>query len=142
MNKEDIKDDNLRNIIMNEPDFHIFEHQDLLCVIIRSVHSGSFLGYVGVELNHDLYNVNYNNLKSIHVHGGITFSGEIYVVKNDDKKRWYFGFDTCHYQDISPFYHDLFNSFAPSNSKYRDFNFMIEQTKSLAEQLKNYKKCA
>lgn len=51
-----------------------------------------FNGYVEIPKGHKLYNVHYEDLYSLEVHGGLTFSRMV------DDKYW-LGFDTAHYGD-------------------------------------------
>lgn len=51
-----------------------------------------FNGYVEIPKGHKLYNVHYEDLYSLEVHGGLTFSRTV------DDKYW-LGFDTARYGD-------------------------------------------
>jgi hypothetical protein len=53
-------------------------------------------GYVAVPPSHCLYG--HFIINQIHVHGGVTFSGNGYHV-NTPKGWWVFGFDTSHWGD-------------------------------------------
>ena len=44
-------------------------------------------GYVGLNKNHSLYSVDYNEIKGIDVFGGITYSAK-------EEDLWWLGFDT------------------------------------------------
>ena len=64
-------------------------------------------GYVGVNKDHPLYGVEYNEIFSkISIHGGLTYSGHIKNRKHNptqvnwvDEDLWWFGFDTFHSGD-------------------------------------------
>jgi hypothetical protein len=70
------------------------------------------------------------------VHGGLTFSNNMELVKGDvfGEKLWWFGFDTAHAGDMVPEYDALVEGV------YRDMDYVVEETKKLAKQLASFEK--
>jgi hypothetical protein len=57
-------------------------------------------GYVAVPKEHKLYGVSYNQLDSIAIHRGLTFSDKwMNGMPEEVKEMWIFGFDCNHYGD-------------------------------------------
>lgn len=54
-------------------------------------------GYVGLPHWHPLFNIHYDEIEDIYVHGGLTYS-DYY---DDTKNLWVIGFDTNHYNSLS-----------------------------------------
>lgn len=79
---------------------------------------------------------------ALNVHGGITFSSSVLCGIEDDLfgNLWWFGFDTAHSGDLKPIMTDIDKkyNFENSDNEYRDFDYVKDQTKKLAEQLKEY----
>lgn len=78
-------------------------------------------------------------------HGGITYSdkGNNRIGHKIDKKIWWFGFDCAHSGDRSLFtkkYLEITKEFASNheNDIYRNIDYVMEECKSLAKQLKEY----
>ena len=112
----------------NEPDFvGGVDDETGYEVYIRRNSSGALCGYVSVPKGHPAYSVDYNSLP-IAVHGGLTYGEQQY---GDDK--YMFGFDCNHYGDLSPL--DL-NVFGYVCGTYRNIEYVKEQVKLLAKQLK------
>mgnify|MGYP001616638723 CR=1 FL=1 len=122
----------------NEPDRVDFIHAKFSCFILRN-YLGSWCGYVGVPSNHPYYEKDYNNL-DIDVHGGLTYAGScnesICHIPEEGMPDdvWWLGFDTGHYMDICPSINLTFG-----DGVYRDMEYMISETKKLAEQLAEVK---
>lgn len=75
---------------------------------------------------------------AINVHGGITFSkGTLNGIEDGlFGELWWFGFDTAHAGDLRPFQTDIDRRFdSASYEEYRDFAYVKNETKSLADQL-------
>lgn len=107
-----------------EDEKYTFEHAGLKCSIKRS-HLFCWLGYVEYE-----HECSYDDI-DVEVHGGLTYG--------DGEEL---GFDCCHFGDLMPkeFLHKA--KFMQSNGvdtgeseSYKDYNFVVEETKKLAEQL-------
>lgn len=67
---------------------------------------------------------------AIDVHGGLTYSDD-HCPRNDPDGLWWFGFDCSHSGDYSP----NFSSLGLTYGVYRDFDYVVGECKSLAEQL-------
>ncbi len=149
----------------DEPDRESFVHAELPCLILRAVGrgiGGHLNGYVGVPKRHPssgskmknigsfmgrdgpIADVKYEDLEeNVHVHGGLTFSGE-----GDGELRptgfYWFGFDCAHAGDYSPptnpavhkIHVDVTGRTGPSDYEtYRNIEYVRGQVKHLAEQL-------
>lgn len=128
-----------------EPDSKewVDEETGLSCEIMRGP-VGAWCGYVGVPKRHPAYGLDYNGpddaydinptvkwwrihvnrrfeyaIYDVRVHGGLTFAGN-----RGDEKHW-FGFDCAHAGDFCPRW----------VVSYRDMDYAINETKSLAKQL-------
>ena len=90
--------------------------------IVVVTHFGHRCGYVGVPESHPAYNIHYNNLEHIDVHGGLTFSGgdAKYPIETNGK-MWWLGFDYAHYGD---------------NPNIQNTKYVMSECENLAEQLK------
>jgi hypothetical protein len=77
---------------------------------------------------------------AIKVHGGITYSkDELCGIENGlFGNLWWFGFDTIHSGDLKPFQTDIDRKYPISGDEYRNFEYVISETKKLAEQLSQY----
>jgi hypothetical protein len=118
-----------------EPDRVDFIHAGFSCFILRNT-SGNWCGYVGVPSTHPAYEKDYDNV-NVSVHGGLTYAnkcnGHICHVPEpgmpDDV--WWLGFDTAHYDDLSPSIPHL----KGYGATYKDVNYTRKETEQLAEQL-------
>ena len=84
-------------------------------------------GYVVIEKEHSLFQLDYDKIPDIDVHGGITYAGVLSEM--NEKTEWTFGFDAAHLGDkttYSDYPEDIF----------RDTNYMANECESLAKQLK------
>lgn len=140
MNAEEI-----RELIQAEGVFHAFTHSELACRILRPDWTGdtfdqigksknlqfNWCGYVSIPATHKLYEIDHWDIEiAIEVHGGLTYSrSDLYF--QPEKNVWWFGFDCGHMHDISR----LEGSHA-DDAVYRDKNYVIQECKNLAEQLK------
>ena len=118
----------------NEPDRVDFIHASYSCFILRNAH-GNWCGYVGVPNGHPNYG---KDRDEFDVHGGITYSDKCsppicHIPKEGmPEDVWWLGFDTAHAYDFSP--SRWLSSF--TGDIYRNMEYTINETKSLAEQLK------
>ncbi len=71
-------------------------HAGLLCRFLRHP-LGFVCGYVGVPRNHPFFGDEYHAHEELEVHGGLTFSGELF-----GRELWWFGFDCGHARDMLP----------------------------------------
>jgi hypothetical protein len=95
---------------LHEPDKlqYLDEVTGLPCLIIRNCYSGHLCGYVGVLESHPWFGREYDEMDSIEVHGGLTFSdrcspnetpeqGICYIVEpGESAVVWWLGFDCAH----------------------------------------------
>lgn len=137
--------DNLNNKklskkLQNEDNFELFKHKELLCLVKRIPYYGHLCGYVAVNEKHPLYKLDYADIYDkdilINVHGGLTYSDKNLISQEVFKNLWWFGFDCNHFRDIAPF---VINNYSAEND-YRDFEYVKDETKKLAEQLNNLRK--
>ena len=126
-----------------------FTHSNKQCVVIFT-NMGHRCGYVAVEKDSPLNNIDYNDLYSkhnidIYVHGGITFFGKLNPDISKEPLFW-FGFDCAHLYDGKDFEaikkyfgqkefdqakkYDFYSTYQPKSLQY-----CINECKHLAEQL-------
>ena len=123
----------------NEPDRFDFIHAGFSCFILRN-HTGNWCGYVGVPRGHQAYGLD-DSLIDMDVHGGLTYSGrcngEICHTPQEGMPDdvWWLGFDTAHYMDLSPAMLRRFSHLYGSNEIYKNMQYVIDETKKLADQL-------
>jgi len=138
-NKNSMTNEQLEEIIKQEGWAYKFELFGLPCLILRNK-GGWWCGYVGVPNNSKLYGKNYYTtteskdgishietlINNIKVHGGLTYAR----LKEDN--IWYFGFNCAHSGDLNRFLLD----YQDQNDIYRTKEYVIEECKRLAKQLK------
>ncbi len=103
--------------------------------------NGNYIGLLCNSIDSDNPNTLSLDL-AINVHGGITYAhGELGGIEKDLLgELWWFGFDTGHCDDLNPFQSDIDRRFPlGANVVYRDFEWVKEQTKQMAEQLATFK---
>lgn len=125
-----------------------FESNGYKCYVVF-IKYGHRCGYVEIPKEHKLFNKDYdevNTENNIGVHGGITYSGEVYI-KDDSSGTWCFGFDCAHCEDGSD-YNLSYEYGLLSDEEYRclrtfrnhrevrSLDYCIKECISLAEQLK------
>jgi hypothetical protein len=138
---------------LEEPDFLEFEHKGVKCRIIRvlgyegfnldHLFGGYLCGYVEIPESHPLYQTKYKDWDKLRVHGGLTFHKVL------DEKTHLIGFDCSHSGDVVPSLGDIMKKhrekmesilgksvFIPDPT-YKTWDFVVGETKSLAEQVKN-----
>lgn len=127
----------------DEPDKAQWVAHGLDCLIVRGP-SGALCGYVGVPPDHPYFEKPYSDVDGLRVHGGLTFAN--HSANTDDESRhichveqgaankhvWWLGFDCGHCDDKCPSYA---MHFPQDWGVYREFQYVVEQTESLAEQL-------
>jgi hypothetical protein len=101
-----------------EPNSTTFLHQGYKCEVKRMSELGHLCGYVTLPDHHPDTGKHYDMIK-VDVHGGLTFA--------DGNK---FGFDCAHYGDLVPALPIL------DVGEYRTMEWVIEETKRLADQFK------
>ncbi len=139
----------------NEPDKcqWIDEKTGLDCLIVRGP-TGALCGYVGVPKSHRFYGKSYNDLVTLEVHGGLTFSnkcqrpgssrnvtasrGICHTGDMANKIVWWLGFDCAHAGDVTPGYqHNLPPQLRLSwpGDTYKNIDYVKREVESLAKQL-------
>jgi hypothetical protein len=140
---------------IEEPDEAEFEHNGILCKIIRAdtpkdpnqedVFGGHLCGYCRIPKNHIDYKCKKPFDLPYSVHGGITYG------RLEEDEEYWIGFDCAHSGDIVPSLEifkkkygeyggikELKSQFpdAPCfKEHYRNIQFVVEECKSLAEQI-------
>lgn len=86
-----------------EPEDRVdFQHCGFACLLHRN-RLGSWCGYVGLPKEHPDFGKHYDNIE-VEAHGGLTYGdkpGEFIGLGVEDS-RWWVGFDTSHFRDITP----------------------------------------
>lgn len=133
-----------------EPDYLHWVDQETGydCLIVRNP-VGALCGYVGLKPSHRFYEVNYNSLSALDVHGGLTYSnycwGDIcHKTDHEGPKVWWLGFDCSHAFDLSPATEALgasskikqIHAAFGYDQAYRDIDYVKSEIKKLARQLK------
>jgi hypothetical protein len=126
----------------HEPDNEEWVH-DLTgykCTVWRHPTLGHLCGYVVIPKGHRVWGKGYDDV-DVDVHGGLTYADE-----DKETGEWVFGFDCSHGGDLSPSllatlmkYAELDGEsieFKLRTEKYRTFEWVKGQVKSLARQLK------
>jgi hypothetical protein len=130
---------------VEEPDFAYFKHCGYTCRVKRIIKyettdecfGGHLCGYVDLPEDHPWFGKGYDDIE-VEIHGGLTYAEPR---KSDDEDNLYtIGFDCAHYGDLLPsilklkksgVLSELYNDFTEI---YKNFNYAIEECKSLAEQ--------
>lgn len=107
---------------------------------IMKMDLGFLCGYVALPENHRLYEVDYEDLDTIDVHGGITYSGYSQLENQKftesstqvDDNTWWIGFDCSHGYDLVPGMQHIVNS---GNRVYRDIDYVTNEVEELAAKL-------
>lgn len=111
------------SLIKEEGDYYTWEYHGLKCEIIRNGDFGNWCGYVTIP---KIISTNIPEYLDMRVHGGLTADR-----KDSDGNR-IIGFDAAHAGDLIP----GFNMYGIHRGGiYRDKNFMIRETTSLARQI-------
>jgi len=128
----DIMDKELYSKIQNEGNFKIFKYLDYVCCIQRVTTTGCLNGYVGIPKTSSLSEKDYDAL-DVQVHGGLTYASHKLMGVDDGLfgQRWWVGFDTAHYMDVTPF----MSMGMPDNGTYKDMEYVKQEVIDLVEQL-------
>ena len=121
---------------LDEPNREEFNYAGLDCLIVRHPEMGHLCGYVAVGEGHPCYSrgydyLPYDDLFPVSVHGGLTYSREG-DGEYQPKGYWWLGFDCAHFNDIIPFMPGPLSQ----HGSYKNFNFIRQEIKELADQLK------
>lgn len=125
-------------------------------LIVRNS-GGALCGYVGVPKEHRLYGVGYSEKSDalddespesrFDVHGGLTYSdfccGHVCHVPGPGEPDdvWWFGFDTCHWNDLMPGHEAVLRPIRSvprpllDYRVYRDVEWVKAEVEKLAEQI-------
>ncbi len=139
---------------LNEPDKAqwINKSNQLDCLIVRN-DIGALCGYVGIPPTHKYFKTDYSDINNLNVHGGLTFSGMCRASEDEsvgichieslaaNKIVWWLGFDCAHCCDRVPptcSFISGVSGLEDSNSSYKTFAYVKNETESLAEQLTAY----
>ena len=122
---------------MDEPNREEFEHAGYKCLILRHPELGHLCGYVGVPRGHPCYGKHYDHLPyedllSVEVHGGLTFS-QAGNGKTWPAGYWWLGFDCAHAWDLVPFMANIKG--LESSGTYKNFQYVKQETKGLTDQI-------
>lgn len=145
--------ENIKNKVWeNEGKAYSFidEETNYGCYIYRHPRMGHLCGYVDIPADHPLFGIDYRNnifdmvIGNLEVHGGITFTGRLENFYNnkelpsylDELHDWLIGFDCNHVNDYAPFrpYDD--SMLIAFDREYRDADYVANECKKLAKQLK------
>lgn len=141
----------------NEPDKMQWKDQEtgLPCLIVRHAFLGTLCGYVGVDKNHPLFEKDYEEA-DVSVHGRLTFASHCspsedvhaicHVIEPGEEEVWWFGFDCGHSMDTCPAMLKLAEDLNAlpgaaflGKVTYKNIEYVKNECKELAAQLKNYK---
>lgn len=85
--------------------------------LVRRNGMGALCGYVAIPQGHPWYNIHYDEIYGVDVHGGLTFSGS----REGFENTFWVGFDCGHWGDL-----------IPGTNKYKDGGFDEETYKTVA----------
>jgi len=149
-NKKDINFKDTSGPWMQEPDKSQFvdEKTGMPCLIVRN-RLGALCGYVGVSSDHPYFEIHYDDVGWLDVHGGLTFSEHCrpgdedsaichLVDDGEDDNIWWLGFDCAHCGDLCPAM-TYRGAYTYSDDIYRDYEYVKAQIRILAEQLSQVK---
>ena len=147
---------------LNEPDYKRWRDgkTQLQCLILRAGSTGALCGYVrlprslakkmdtnGLRLTPDQFGMrapayNLPVFWGISVHGGLTYSGSIQTKKRGHERGVWVGFDCAHFGDLTPTLDEYLGSRQITREvrTYRDINYVTEQVRYLAQQIKELAK--
>lgn len=113
----------------------------LHCLILRHAILGHLCGYVSIPEDYTFYGKRYDDpvFDDIHVHWGLTFSGNLENVQNastgSHHKEFYVGFDCAHCDDISPLLYGLHGIKLSEISNYKTIDYVKAECINFAKQL-------
>lgn len=134
--EESKTEDEMYSILTSEINYKLTRIEGFLCFIGRSMISGAYHGYIGLQKGHDLYGYSKKDLNNIlKVHGGVTYADhKLSVIDNSlfNEPLFWIGFDCSHSSDYKPFLR--YNKGEPDT--YRTFDYVLNELDFLANQLK------
>jgi len=122
-----------------EPDFLEFvdESTGYRCFIRRHLELKHLCGYVELPEKHKLYgSFSEENFYNIEVHGGVTYTGRREFEQLNYIADYVLGFDCGHAGDLSPYFLTRGMSQAAWYETYKDIDYVTNECKNLAKQLK------
>ena len=147
---------------LNEPDYKRWRDgkTQLQCLILRAGSTGALCGYVrlprslakkmganGLRLTPGQFGMrapayNLPVFRDISVHGGLTYSGGIRTKKRGRERGVWIGFDCAHFGDLTPTLDECLGGRQITREvrTYRDINYVTEQVRYLAQQIKELAK--
>lgn len=147
---------------LNEPDYKRWRDgkTQLQCLILRAGSTGALCGYVrlprslakkmsanGLQLTPDQFGMRAPAYYlpvfwGISVHGGLTYSGGIRTKKRGRERGVWIGFDCAHFGDLTPALDEYLGGRQITREvrTYRDINYVTEQVRYLARQIKELAK--
>lgn len=101
--------------------------------------NGNYLGLLCVDAEKAQENIITLDM-AINVHYGLTYSDNQLSAIEDDLlgNQWWFGFDTAHSGDLKPYQSEIDRKYKHHSDTYKNFEFVMAETKSLAEQLSKF----
>lgn len=106
-----------------EDDEEVFEYKGFKCEVIRHPALGSLNGYVFIPKGHRYFGKDYDDLRDIECHGGLTYS----KTQEDFTK---IGFDCAHYTDYVPCI-----PFHFGDEVYRNMTYVKKECMKIVDQL-------
>lgn len=131
------------------------ESTKLRCLILRNK-IGTLCGYVSISPDNKLYKQHKTVIdRCVNVYGGVTYAGRCKSIAEPlttshihpiglnsvaqyltgENLLWWVGFDTNHYQDLSPYVYSVHRSGMSPDRVYKDLKFIANEVKHLAAQL-------
>jgi len=105
---------------------------------IRRNDSMVWCGYIEVHEHNKYYNKPYDEADIFDVHGGLTYSGDLTIYKdNIEIPKYFFGFDCAHGGDMTIYTINFKEpiEYKCSSGIYRNKEYVISECEKLAEQL-------
>lgn len=149
---------------LTEPNHKEFWFNGYMCALIRN-EMGNWCGYVAVPESHPAYKKDYDDI-DVSVHGGLTYADTHLPVKGENNggemfdPMWWLGFDCAHLDDFVPSIDDPDSAMnqkilaqtpdsdwlaskreqmlAGSYKTYKDMEYVLAETRHLAEQLASH----
>ena len=125
--------DELLKLLATEPDYALFYKEDMIYIIKRILKYGYLCGYIALDPTHPLYADDYHDYD---VHGGISLEGKDRKYTPEfpgiSSNIRLLGFDCAHFDD---FYYGAYQHCHAST--YKDFQYVLKELDSLAEQIRN-----
>ena len=90
--------------------------------------------YVEIPKKHKYYNIKYQDIDDVYVHGGLTYSDNVLNRGDEQIIGWFIGWDYAHYNDYIG-YEMMFPEFMNTNQKKWSTKEIIEDCLSVINQL-------